>query len=146
MACLKPADYAYGEHTADVLIQAYGCSLEEAFANAAVAVAELTYYTDRVKPADSRAVAIEHEDLEGLLFAWISEILYLFDGEKFALGRRISLKISGGGPYRLEGEAWGEKYDVNRHGFKGLIVKAMTYNMMSIRERGYWELDFVVDI
>ncbi|MEZ0248851.1 MAG: archease [Thermoproteus sp.] len=146
MSCSKPAEYRYGEHTADVLIVAYGCTLGEAFKNAAIATADVTYYTERVRPAEIKTVELEHDDLEGLLFSWISEVLYLFDGEKFAISRDISVDVSGGGPYRLVASIRGEKYDVDRHGFKGLIVKAMTYNMMEIRRDGYWSLQFVVDI
>lgn len=148
MACAKPADFIYGEHTADVLIKSFGCSLEEAFINAAIATANLTYYVERVEPNLAREVALEHDDLEGLLFSWIGEVLYLIDGEKFALGKKMRLKISGEGPYELIGELFGERYDGGKHGFKGLIVKAMTYNMMEIGrgERGYWKLQFVVDV
>jgi SHS2 domain-containing protein len=146
VACGRPGDYKYGEHTADVLIEAYGCTVEEAFGNAAIATADVTYYSERVAPIEERRVEVEHDDLEGLLFSWISEVLYLFDGEKFAISRDIGIAIRGEGPYRLTASVRGEKYDVNRHGFKGLIVKAMTYNMMEIRHDGYWAVRFVVDI
>ncbi|AEA13472.1 hypothetical protein TUZN_2014 [Thermoproteus uzoniensis 768-20] len=146
MACGKPKDYQYGEHTADVLVVAYGCTLEEAFKNAAIATADITYYSERVAPVEERKIEVEHDDLEGLLFSWISEVLYLFDGEKFAVARDIELKISGEGPYRLTASVKGERYDIGRHGFKGLIVKAMTYNMMEIRHDGFWTVQFVVDI
>ena len=146
MACVKPADYQYGEHTADILIMAYGCTLEEAFKNAAVGMADITYYSDRVEPRHEKVVELEGDDLESLLFAWISEVLYLFDGEKFAISRYISMEISGGGPYKLKASIRGEKYDVEKHGFKGVIVKAMTYNMMEIKHNNYWYIQFVVDI
>ncbi|MGC8543476.1 MAG: archease, partial [Vulcanisaeta sp.] len=50
MQCQLPARYEYGEHTADISIIAYGCTLEEAFRNAALGVADLTYYVNRVEP------------------------------------------------------------------------------------------------
>lgn len=146
MACDKPADYAYGEHTADILVKAYGCTLEEAFKNAAIGTAEITYYSDRVEPLHEKVVEVGAEDLEGLLFAWISEVLYLLDGEKFAISKHMSVEISGAGPYVLRAAVRGEKYDVEKHGFKGVIVKAMTYNMMEIKHNGYWYVQFVVDI
>lgn len=147
MFCGKPGDYRYGEHTADVLIQAYGCTLEEAFKNAAIALADLTYYSSRVEPKDSRFVAVEYEDLEGLLFRWIDELLYLFDAEKFALSRRIEVKLEESGGYVLKAHLYGEKYDIGKHGFTGLIVKAMTYHMMEIKKvEDYWVVQYVVDI
>ena len=147
MTCGKPGDYKYGEHTADVLIQAYGCTLEEAFKNAALALADLTYYSSRVEPKESREVAVEYEDLEGLLFRWIDELLYLFDAEKFALSRRIEVKLEKGNGYAIRALLYGEKYDINKHGFTGLIVKAMTYHMMEIKKvEDYWLVQYVVDI
>ncbi|ADY01322.1 MAG: archease [Vulcanisaeta sp.] len=148
MQCQLPTKYEYGEHTADVAVIAYGCTLEEAFKNAALGVAGLTYYIDRVEPREFIEVSIEGDDLEQLLFNWIDEFIYLFDGRKFAYGdyfREIS--IEGNGPYRVRATVGGEHFDINKHGYRGLIVKAMTYNMMEIRKaNNYWRLTFVVDI
>ncbi|ACB39646.1 archease [Pyrobaculum neutrophilum] len=147
MTCGKPADYRYGEHTADVLIQAYGCTLEEAFVNAAVALAEVTYSTSKVEPKHSREVEVEYDDLEGLLFKWIDELLYLFDAEKFAISRKIDLKLEKDGGYRIKAVLYGDIYSQEKHGFTGLIVKAMTFHMMEIRQIGdYWMVQYVVDI
>jgi SHS2 domain-containing protein len=147
MACRKPADYKRGEHTADVLIQAYGCTLEEAFKNAAIALGDLTYFTERVQPRVERRVVVEYDDLEGLLFSWIDELLYLFDAEKFALSRKIELSIKKGEGYRIDALLYGEPYDQVKHGFTGLIVKAMTFHMMEIKQiDDYWVVQYVVDI
>jgi archease family protein len=147
MACGKPTDYKYGDHVADVLIQAYGCTLEEAFINAAIALGDLTYYTQRVEPKVAREVVVEYDDLEGLLFKWIDELLYLFDAEKFAISRKMHLAIRRDGGYRIEATLYGESYDQEKHGFTGLIVKAMTFHMMEIKQIGdYWLVQYVVDI
>lgn len=147
MSCAKPTDFKYGEHTADVLVLAYGCTLDEAFKNAAVALADLTYYSQRVEPKILKTVEIEYDDLEGLLFKWIDELLYLFDGEKFAISRKIDVAISQTSGYKLKAVVYGEPYDIEKHGFTGLIVKAMTFHMMEIRKEGdYWVVQYVVDI
>ena len=148
MQCQLPTRYEYGEHTADIAVIAYGCTLEEAFANAALGVANLTYYTDRVEAREFIEVNVEGEDLEQLLFNWIDEFIYLFDGRKFAYGDYFrDVRIEGNGPYRARAVVGGEHFDVNKHGYRGLIVKAMTYNMMEIRKvNNYWRLTFVVDI
>lgn len=148
MSCKIPIPYEYGEHTADISIIAYGCTLEEAFKNASLGVANLTYYTDRVKDKEYVEINVMGEDLEQLLFNWIDEFIYLFDGRKFAYGDYFrNLSISGNGPYRIRASVGGEHYDINRHGYRGLIVKAMTYNMMELKQvNNYWRLVFVVDI
>ncbi len=147
MTCRKPAEYRYGEHTADVLIQAYGCTLEEAFINAAIALGDLTYYTQRVEPREAREVVVEYDDLEGLLFKWIDELLYLFDAEKFAISRKIQLAIRRDDGCRIKATLHGEPYSQEKHGFTGLIVKAMTFHMMEVKQVGdYWLVQYVVDI
>ncbi|KUO94313.1 MAG: archease [Vulcanisaeta sp. CIS_19] len=148
LPCGAPTRYEYGEHTADILVIAYGCTLEEAFKNAALGVANLTYYTDRVELREYVEAKVDGDDLEQLLFNWIDEFIYLFDGKKFAYGDYFrNIAIEGNGPYTAKALVGGEHFDINKHGYRGLIVKAMTYNMMSIKqENNYWKLQFVVDI
>lgn len=148
MNCEIRIPYEYGEHTADISIIAYGCTLEEAFKNAALGVANLTYYTEKVEDEEYVDVNVSGDDLEQLLFNWIDEFIYLFDGKKFAYGNYFRyIIISGNGPYEIKASVGGEHYDINKHGYRGLIVKAMTYNMMEIKKLdNYWRLVFVVDI
>ncbi len=147
MECKVERPYEYGEHTADILVIAYGCTLEESFINSALAVMDIMYHVERVSPEDVREVAIEADDLEQLLFKWIDEVLYLFDGEKFAPSRNAELSLARDEVYSLKARIYGERYDVGRHGFKGTIVKAMTYHEMSIERLGdVWRVKFVVDI
>ncbi len=140
--------FEYGEHTADVLIIAYGNTLEELFKNAALAVANLMYNYEKVECKGQVEVKAEGEDLEQLLFNWIDELLYVFDGRKFAYGDCFkALRVEGSGPYSIYAVLGGEDYNMEKHGYKGLIVKAITYNMLSVKEEnGYWKATFVVDI
>jgi SHS2 domain-containing protein len=81
----KPFEYA--EHTADVMIVAYGCTLEEAFANAAYGFANFIYDTSKVEPKQRVEIEVTGVDLEQLLFNWIDELLYRLDGENFAFNK-----------------------------------------------------------
>jgi len=148
MGCSLPVRYEYGEHTADVSVIAYGCTIEEAFKNSALAVADLTYDIGRVEPRRYVEVNVEGIDAEDLLFNWIDEFLYLFDGRKFAYGdhfKEISVEI--GAVNRARALVGGEDYEPSKHTYRGLIVKAMTYHMMEIRRiDDYWRIQFVVDI
>jgi SHS2 domain-containing protein len=90
---------------------------------------------------------VEYDDLEGLLFSWIDELLYLFDAEKFAWSRRIELSIKKGERYWIDALLCGEPYDQVKHGFTGLIVKAMTFHLLEIKQiDDYWVVQYVVDI
>ncbi len=142
----KPFEYA--EHTADVMIISYGCSLEEAFINAAYGFANFIYDLSKVEPKKRIELEITGDDLEQLLFNWIDELLYRLDAENFALGKIEKLEITKqGDKYVLRAVILGEDYDKQKHGFKGTIIKAMTYHMMDIRkEDSRWRIQYVVDI
>ncbi len=147
MGCKVERPYEYGEHTADILIVAYGCTLEESFINSALAVMDVMYHVERVEARETREIAIEADDMEQLLFKWIDDVLYLFDGEKFAPSRHMELALVHNGACKLRAVIHGERYDIERHGFRGTIVKAMTYHEMSIERRGdVWRVQFVVDV
>ncbi len=143
----KPFEYA--EHTADVMMIAYGCTLEEAFTNAAYAFANFIYDISKVEPKQRVAIQVSGVDLEQLLFNWIDELLYRLDAENFAISKIEELRIEKtNDEYTLTAVILGEPYDKSKHGFKGTIVKAMTYHMMEIRqlENGIWRIQYVVDI
>jgi len=137
--------FEYGDHTADILIIANGSTLPETFRNAALGVLNIMYDTGRVDKVEAVNVTVEGVDLEQLLFNWIDEVIYWFDGRKMAIGDIVINRFDEGG--RIEAVLLGEHYDVNKHGFRGTIVKAMTYNMMRIdKVNDHYRVQFVVDI
>jgi len=147
--CRVEKPFEYAEHTADVMMIAYGCTLEEAFINAAYAFANFIYDLSKVEPRQKVTIQVTGIDLEQLLFNWIDELLYRLDAENFALGKIEELKIEKkNDEYVLTAVVLGEPYDKAKHGFKGTIIKAMTYHMMEIKqlENGVWKVQYVVDI
>ncbi len=146
--CKVEKPFEYAEHTADVMIVAYGCTLEEAFKNAAYGFAEFIYDTSKVEKKKCIEINIEGIDLEQLLFNWIDELLYRLDAENFAISSIEDLNISNvEDRYILKATICGEDYDKNKHGFKGTIIKAMTYHMMKIEKQdSLWRVQYVVDI
>lgn len=137
--------FEYGEHTADILVIAHGSTLPEAFKNAALGVLNIMYDITRVTNRDRVEVSVDGVDLEQLLFNWISEVIYWFDGRKMAIGDIVITSFDEAG--RLKATLLGEHYDINKHGFRGTIVKAMTYNMMKIsKANAHYTVQFVVDI
>ncbi len=142
----KPFEFL--EHTADVLIVARGRTIEELFENAAKAVFEVMTDTSKVEPKEKRVINVDGWDLENLLYRWIEELLIAYDSENmlFSKFKVYSIKKNGEEEYSLEGEAWGERFDEQRHE-RRTIVKAVTYAQMKITKKdGLWEASFVVDI
>ncbi len=137
--------FEYADHTADIMIIARGRSLGEAFKNAALGVLNLMYDTSRVRALYSHRVELRGIDLEQLLFNWIDEVIYQFDGAKMAIGDEIDVDINEEN-ISLRAEFKGENYDPAKHGFRGTIVKAITYHLMKIEKNNEYRIQFVVDI
>jgi SHS2 domain-containing protein len=135
-------------HTADVLIEAWGESLEEAFEYAALGMTEVMTDLSSVRPLEEVELAAEGFDLESLLYDWIEKLIVLFDSRQLLVSKvKVEgIKVDPNGKYRLKARVWGEPYDPERHESRAL-VKAMTYHMMEIRkEDGAYRVRFVVDI
>jgi SHS2 domain-containing protein len=80
-------------HAADGKFRAYGRTLEEAFANAALATASLMWDWSKVEPRIEIPVEIRARDREQLLVKFLGEVVYLFDTRLFVLGRVEGLAI-----------------------------------------------------
>lgn len=119
---------------ADVAFEAYGKSLEEAFSNAALAMFEVETNTKKVKPKIKKKVKVEGEDLQALLFDWLSELLFL-GGIKRMFFSKFNVKIKKlNGRHKLNAEVYGEKIDRKRHELK-VEVKAVSYQMMQVIDK-----------
>ncbi len=138
--------FRYLEHTADAKFQAFGATLEEAFANAALAVASLMWDPARVVTVRREAVRVEGNDLEQLLMAFLEEILYLLDTRQFLLHRAAEVRISRGREgYELEAVFVGDEAGTGRYEIFG-DVKAVTYNDMKIEAGDAALVQVVVDM
>ncbi|WP_214044377.1 archease [Methanomethylovorans sp.] len=139
--------YEYLDHTADAKFLAYGKTLEEAFGNAALAMSNVMIDTSTVSNTLSQYIDLTAEDLEGLLFDWLSEFLFLMDAENLIFGdfKVHSIKQEGG-QFRLNATVYGEHIDPSRHMFD-TEVKAATYNDIQVQPSADgWVLQAIVDI
>ena len=116
------------EHTADTGLIAYGQTLPDAFANAAYGLFSIIAELKAVKEIESRTLAINEEDSEGLLFEWLNSLIYLFDVEMLLFKRFDIQEFNGRG---LKATCYGEKYDPSRHKLK-TGVKSATYHMLKV--------------
>jgi len=138
--------YVILPHTADGKFRAFGQTLDEAFGNAALAVASLMWDWWEVKKKTSFAVDVRGKDPEQLLVRFLEEVLFLFDAKGFLLGEVEGLKISDdGGERRLRAVFWGDDR-LAEHEIFG-AVKAVTYNEMKIEKScDRWSVQVVVDM
>jgi SHS2 domain-containing protein len=116
------------EHPADVGFMAYGATLEELFANAALAMLSLACELETVRETERRKIEATGEDLESLLYAWLAEVLAVMDAERLVL-RRVAVAFLNEG--RVRGVAYGEPLDRARHR-TGVAIKAVTYHQFAV--------------
>lgn len=132
-------------HTADGKFRAFGRTTEEAFANAALALASLMYDWSKVERAVSFPVKVRGRDLEQLLLKFLEEVIYLFDTKSFLLvcaeGVKIKAEPKG---VLLEASLWGDR-GADRYDIYG-DVKAVTYNEMKVEQNDHVTLQVVVDM
>jgi SHS2 domain-containing protein len=137
--------YAFLPHTADGKFRAFGRTLEEAFANAALATASLVWDWEKVEPRVRHFIHVKGIDREQLLVKFLGEVLYLFETKRFLLGRvdglRIRPEFSG---FSLEALLEGEPLS-DRHELFG-DVKAVTYHDLKIEECDGFAVQIVVDM
>ena len=125
--------YRFLQHTADAKFQAFGATLEEAFANAALAVASVMWDWAKVARNVRLPVEVRGRDLERILYNYLEEILFLLDTRAFLLAGvdNVHIEETGEG-WRLIADFVGDtnpaKYEIFGE------VKAVTYNEMRIEK------------
>lgn len=141
MAANPPFDVI--DHTADVGIVARGETLAETFANAATGMFSLMVDLEEVAEREERRLSVQAPDLEGLLVAWLSELLFILEVEDLVFGRFEVEEMS---PTALAGRALGERLDRERHP-RGVVIKAVTRHMLRVGEADHgYEASVIFDI
>ncbi len=135
--------YETFEHTADVGLRIQATDLDTLFDQAGEALFSLI--VEDLAAVEAREVVpihVDGGDLPFLLFDWLNELLYRFDGEHRLLARfRAHV-----GPDGVDGEAWGETWDPQRHALDH-EVKAITYHGLRVEPTpDGWLAEVIVDI
>ncbi|MCJ7794009.1 archease [Candidatus Bathyarchaeota archaeon] len=139
--------FEFLEHTADAYIAAYGTTMEEALANAALAMFEVMTDTEKVSPNHKETVEVEAEDEYALLYSWLEALLVKFEVNNtlYSKFEVHSFKETKDG-FKLKATVWGEKFNPEKHPQK-VAVKAATYHQMEIiRQIDKVTLMFIIDI
>ncbi len=122
--------YKVLEHTADAMVEAYGKTLGERFANAAYAMFDQITDIKKVEPRGELKVVLSGPSREQLLVDFLQELLFLHDAEEL-LFSEFDVKTDG---KTLEASVRGEKFDGSRHP-KRSLVKGVTYHRLEIDDR-----------
>lgn len=136
------------DHTADWAIRVRGRDLPELFVNAAYGMYSLLADLDSVPLSERRAVEVEGVSLEGLLVAWLNQLVYLTEMERLIFARfavdslELPTSPESGSLGRLHATAEGGRVQEQRK-----YIKAVTYHGLSIRrENGRYVTEIVFDV
>jgi len=122
------------EHTTDAYIEAWGPTLERAFAQAAEAFYETMLNVQKIDPILEEHIQVAGHDKKELLYNWIEQLLLEFDIKAMVYASyHIIIAPDDRTSFKLRGRVRGEKYDRGKHGAK-TEVKGVTYHLMTIEE------------
>lgn len=130
---------------ADAAFEAWGHTVEEVFCEAARALMEIVVDARTVQKKEERIINLEREDLEKLLYAFLSEIIFLKDTEDILFSDfRVSIKREDA--CLLQAWLYGEHIDRKKHALRS-DVKAVTYYLFSVKqEKEGWKATVVIDL
>ena len=137
--------FKYLKHTADAKFQAFGETLEQAFAHAALATASLMWDCAQIEAVSDVRIRVSGIDEKQLLVNFLEEILYLLDSRMFLFKRAEKIDIKREDKHfileaRLIGDSYTDKYETFGE------VKAVTYNEMEIVKNTSFMVQVVVDM
>jgi SHS2 domain-containing protein len=142
--------YIFFDKTADAKFQAFGVTIEDAFKNAVEAMVSIMFNLDELRSYDihteERELMVEADNLEGLLYRFLEEVIFLLSAESFiGLVKKISIEKNDEG-YTVKAKIHGtQSINLESHG----EVKAVTYNEMFVKldeEKGRYIVQVVVDL
>jgi SHS2 domain-containing protein len=130
---------------ADCAMDVEGDDLDDLFATAASAVAELMVDPATVGLTVERHVTLTAPALDLLLFDWLSELIYLKDSERLVFPT-ASVRVWHEEPCRLEARMSGGVIDRERTGLRA-DPKAVTLHQLEVAPHAQgWRARVVIDI
>ena len=124
-------------HTADVAIEVLGDSLDELFVNAAYGMLSIMEIKAQEKNMGRGKILLDEYDLESLLVAFLSEILFMVEQKRYP--SNIQIKISGS-----QLESTFQSCSIISYGKE---IKAVTFNQLNIVQvNGQFQTRIVFDI
>jgi SHS2 domain-containing protein len=139
----KPIYYSLISHTADLGMSVRGRSCEDLFRNAGLALSELIVSNKAPKIEEILEVSLHGNDIPDLMVKWLSEILYLFEGERLVVTEILINSIDGN---KIRSSLSVMKFDEKHHDILREI-KAVTYHQINVVEKnGLWTTRVIFDL
>lgn len=119
------------DHTADVQLHSWGADLKEAFEQNGMAMFGYMTELETVDIKEKHVIEAKSEDLDGLLYKFLDELLFLFSAEPFLICKKIVITEFDLDTFTIKCLCYGEPFDLSKHP-QGTEVKAITYSAMQI--------------
>ncbi|XP_055907815.1 protein archease-like [Eupeodes corollae] len=145
---LPEIKYEYLDHTADVQLHAWGDSLKEAFEQCGMAMFGYMTELEYVSVENCYQIEAQGDDVEGLLFHFLDELLFLFSCEPNLICRRLEITKFDLETFSIECKCYGEPFVIGKHP-QGTEVKAITYSAMQVHQddkNKKYEVFVIIDI
>ncbi|MFC1549424.1 archease [Nitrospirota bacterium] len=129
----------------DAGIVATSSSLEGVFREMALGMYSMAADHEMIETSRVERVEVQSHSLDGLLVAWLNELVYLLDTRGF-LASKVEITSLDPEGFKLIAVLGGESLDTQRHGH-GLLIKAATYHGLRIgKDDGRWSAQVMLDI
>lgn len=119
------------DHTADVQLHSWGVDLKEAFEQCGMAMFAYMTEIDTVDIKEKHEIEAQADDLDGLLYKFLDELLFLFSAEPFLICQKLVITEFCLDTFTIKCSCYGEPFDLSKHP-QGTEVKAITYSAMQI--------------
>lgn len=135
--------YEIIDHTADILVKAYGKTLAETFEHAAQAMFDIITDNSDIESVGEYTIELDAPTLDQLLVDWLSELLFLHGAHNTVFGFfHVSLDRK---TCKLSAKVFGEQYDIAKHRI-GVEIKAVTYHLLEVRKKSPYHVQVLFDI
>lgn len=132
--------------TADIAFAAYGRDRAELLENAALALEEAMVDTKAVAAKIKELLALQADSLPEMLFCLLEELIFLKDVKNLVFGQFKFEVHKQKNSLQLQGEAWGEKIDPQKHKLK-VDVKAVTKHLFKVdKTKTGYKAQVILDI
>ena len=138
--------YRFLPHTADVMFEAFGNTVEELFENAAIALEETMVKTSTVKQGQSYEITLDSEDITDLLYDFLSELIFVKDTENLLFSRFGIVISHENKEYKLFAKCEGEKINSEKHQLIDDAKAVTMHEFEVVQDNDKWYAKVIVDV
>ena len=103
---------------------------------------------ETVEILEKHEIEASSEDLDGLLYRFLDELLFLFSAEPYLICKKLVITEFNSETFSIKCSCFGEPFDLKKHP-QGTEVKAITYSAMQIvqnPEQKKYDIFVIIDI